>query len=340
MVVIMRKKRFEFEECVVYCGFDNLPEGLSQYFDLYEEKEQSYLIGKVFLQDIFDRYQIPQEKQSIMLSAIDEIEQDTVLFYFTKFLVWDMCSARNRCDIDNYTNMMPVCLKEYKEFYSLLLLFACVEPSMQLLMDRGVPLEYYQQIPYQPMEAQLRKWLDKDDISVSDFPWDMNFYTCAIFLMDRFFFIPYKFGDNLTMYRNHSTNKVIALRHADEEFRRDGQVNGINKVFDETGKFTSVWLEEADFITANPISPMGYVQKEPITIHKEDWDTALEPGDTLLALHVPSGPGYTPERLRTSMMLALEFYKKYFPELPIKGFWSESWLYDSRLSLILDNEKS
>jgi hypothetical protein len=336
----MRKKRFEFEECVAHCGFDNLPEGLSRYFDLYEEKEQSYLIGKVFLQDIFDRYHIPPHKQSLMLSVIEEMEQDTILFYFTKFLVWDMCSARNRCDIDNYTNMIPVCMKEDKEFYSLLLLFACVEPSMQLLKERGIPLEYYQKIPYQPMEAQLEKWVDKNDVTVSDFPWDMNFYTCAIFLMDRFLFIPYKFGDNLTMFRNRRTNKVIALRHADEEFRRDGQVNGINKVFDETGKFTSVWIEEPDFVTANPISPMGYVQKETVTIHKEDWDTALEPGDTLLALHVPSGPGYTPERLRSSMMLALEFYQKYFPELPIKGFWSESWLYDSRLSLILDNEKS
>ncbi len=40
------------------------------------------------------------------------------------------------------------------------------------------------------------------------------------------------------------------------------------------------------------------------------------------------------------MKLAIEFYDKYFPELAIKGFWSESWLYDSRLSLILNNEQS
>ncbi|HBD01697.1 MAG TPA: hypothetical protein DC053_23745, partial [Lachnoclostridium sp.] len=60
----------------------------------------------------------------------------------------------------------------------------------------------------------------------------------------------------------------------------------------------------------------------------------------LLALHVPSGPGYNPERLKNSMVLALDFYKTYFPELPVKGFWSESWLYDSRLSLVLDHDTS
>ena len=40
------------------------------------------------------------------------------------------------------------------------------------------------------------------------------------------------------------------------------------------------------------------------------------------------------------MAMAIEFYDRYFPEMPIRGFWSSSWLYDTRLSLVLDNEKS
>ena len=40
------------------------------------------------------------------------------------------------------------------------------------------------------------------------------------------------------------------------------------------------------------------------------------------------------------MEMAAAFYDQYFPELPIKGFWSSSWLYDTRLSLILDHERS
>lgn len=84
---------------------------------------------------------------------------------------------------------------------------------------------------------------------------------------------------------------------------------------------------------------MGFVEKETTTINKSEWDTVLEKGDTVLAFHIPSGPGYTPDRVRNSMELAIEFYQEYFPELTIKGFWSESWLYDTRLSLIL-NESS
>ena len=335
----MKEKTEAFKEYTAYCGFDNLPEGLEQFYQLYREEEQQYLISRKFLGEVFYKYQLPETQQREITEAVEEIEADAKLFHFSKFLVWDMCSARNRCDIDNYTNMTPVCMTGHRELYSFLLLLACVVPSMELLRARGVPEEYYRDIPFRPMGAQLKK-LVCGDRKVSDFPWDMNFYTCSIFLMDRFLFIPYRFCDSLTMYRNKATNQVLAFLHPGEELRRDGQLNGINEVFDRNGKFLSVWAENEEEITANPINPMGFVERDTVTISKKEWNTALAQGDTLLALHVPSGPGYQPDRLKNSMLLALEFYRNYFPELDIKGFWSESWLYDSRLSLVLDKATS
>ena len=333
-------KLYEFEECVNYCGFDNLPEGLDQYYMLYQPTEEKHLIDRRFLKDTLERFSVPAQQSKLLLSGVEEIEGDVTLFHFTKFIVWDMCSARNRCDTDNYNSLTPSCLSHSKELYSFLLLLACVQPSMEMLRKRGVLEEYYLDIPYRPMKNQFAKLVQNDDTKVSDFPWDMNFYTCSIFQMDRFLFIPYKFGDSFQMFRNRTTNQVIALRDGGEEFRRDGQVNGINDVFDESGKFISIWKEDDSFLTANLINPMGFVERDPITIKKSEWEIALKQGDTLLALHVPAGPGYNPERLKNSMELAVEFYTKYFPELSIQGFWSESWLYDSRLSLILDNDTS
>ena len=130
------------------------------------------------------------------------------------------------------------------------------------------------------------------------------------------------------------------MRHAGEEFRGDGQINGVNGVYDEKGAFVSVWEEEELGITANPVNPMGFVEREKVTLLKSEWEKVLTPGDYLLALHVPSGEGYNPERLHNSMRRALDFYDRYFPELNIKGFWSESWLYDPRLSLVLKEESS
>jgi hypothetical protein len=334
------ESRLDFKESIAYCNFDYLPKGLEEKYKRYEPDNKTMLIPRKFLTDIFEQYQIPEHTQQLLVQGIEAIENDEGLFHFTTFLVEDMCSARNRCDEDFYTNMTPGCMKQYGHLYSFLLLLACVVPSMEMLEKRGIPSEYYEKIPHQPLGAQLEKLVVHGDSKVHDFPWDMNFYTCSIFRLDRFLFIPYQFEDHFTMFRHVKTQEVIALRHAGEEFRSDGQRNGINDVFDQRGHFTSQWDENADNIIANRINPMGFVEREPTSIAKKEWEPVLQKGDTLLALHIPSGPGYTPDRLKKSMAMAIELYAKYFPELSIKGFWSASWLYDTRLSLLLDNEKS
>lgn len=331
---------WKYRDYVQYCGFENLPEGLDTIFLSYRAGEPDFLIERCFLSHVYDRFQLPEENRRLFTKAVEAVEADRRLFEFTKFLVWDMCSARNRCDVDNYTNLTPKCMPEFAEYYSFLLLLACVVPSVGKMEERGIPKHDYEEIPYTPMKHQFEKYVKTGSVQVSDFPWDMNFYTCAIFLLDRFYFIPCRFEDSFTMYRNKKSGKVVALRHGGEEFRRDGQVNGINKVFDEAGKFVSVWQETADEIRANRINPMGYVEKTPITIQKDEWAVALEYGDIMLGFHIPSGPGYTPERVGNSMRLALNFFAKYFPEIPVKGFWSESWLYDTHLSLILKKDSN
>jgi len=330
----------DFNECKAICNFDYLPEGLEAKYNRYHPDHKSYLIPRDFLSELFEQYQIPEHTRQRLVRGIEEIESNTVLFHFTKFLVEDMCSARNRCDETHYTHMTPGCMKEHGDLYSFLLLLACVVPSMEMLQKRSVPQAFYEEIPHQPLKQQLEKLVQHGDAKVHDFPWAMNFYTCSIFLLDRFYFIPYRFGDPFTMFRHVSTQEVIALRHAGEEFRGDGQRNGINDVYDPHGCFTSEWQEDGESIRANRINPMGFVERETTSVLKKEWEPALQEGDMLLALHIPSGPGYTPERLKNSMSMAMEFYGKYFPEMPIKGFWSASWLYDTRLSLILDNEKS
>ncbi|WP_253298203.1 acyltransferase domain-containing protein [Paenibacillus sp. MSJ-34] len=334
------KARLNYKEYIAYCGFDFVPEGLEEKYRSYESDGRTELIPRDFLAGLFARYQIPEDTQQRLVRGIEAIEKDTVLFHFTAFLVEDMCSARNRCDEDFYTNMTPACMKENGELYSFLLLLACIVPSMNLLEKRGVPKKYYEDIPHPFLKAQFERLVHHGDPKVRDFPWVMNFYTCSIFLLDRFLFIPCRLEDDFTMFRHKKTQEVIALGHAGEDFRSDGQRNGINGVYDAGGLFKTIWKEDARRIVAHRMNPMGFVERETVSIDKEEWEAVLKPGDCLLALHIPSGPGYTPDRLRTSMAMAVEFYTTYFPELAVKGFWSRSWLFDPRLSLVLDQESN
>ena len=334
------KAQLDFAKTAAYCDFDYLPEGLEAKYECFEQDNNTELIPRSFLTQLFEQYFVPDDTRLWLTQGIEAIERDTVLFPFTKFLAADMCTARNRCDEAHYTNMTPGCMKQYGKLYSFLLLLACVVPSMEMLEKRGVPRIYYENIPHQPIKAQLEKIIYHNDCKVHDFPWVMNFYTCAIFLLDRFYFIPHRFADPFTMYRHSGTGKVIALHHADQQFRSDGQRNGVNDIADCRGSFISKWEEDDSCIIANRINPMGFVEREAEVIMKQQWKPVLQKGDILLALHIPSGPGYTPDRLKASMKLAIDLFTIYFPELIVNGFWSSSWLYDTRLSLLLDNVTS
>ena len=331
--------KYTWDMCFAHCGIENLPKEIIQYYENYEINDESHLISRIYVKQLFERYQVPVEKQNDFMNALEEIEKDEILFHFTKFLVHDMCHARNRMEADNYQYMEPGCMRN-KEWYSFLLLLACVEPSMKQLEKRGVPEEYYEHIPYRQMDRQFAKWINQDDVKVADFPWDMNFYTCSIFLLDRFLFIPYRYGDQMTFFRENESGKVIALNHAGIQVRRDGQPEGINDIYDADFCFNTSWDEDDETICAHRMNPIGIIEKEKMSLKKQDWSELLWEGNELLALHVPEGPGYTPERMKKSMELALTFYNTYFPEMEVKGFWSESWLYDPRLSLLLEEDSN
>lgn len=330
----------QWQRLVNYAGIDSLPEGLEQLYLQYRPDEGGALIDRGFLQSLFKRFSLPEDAAAKLLCALDAVEADDQLLALSRFLAWDMCSARNRCDCDTYTAMAPACLeKEAAGLYSFLMLLACVQPSQSMLAQRGVPLAHYKDIPYRPMKGQFEK-LARGEYAVADFPWDMNFYTCAIFQFDRFLFIPCRFEDPLTVLRSRLSGETTAVFDGGLTFRSDGQYDGVNGVKDSRGAFTTVWARTRDTLTANPIHPFGYCERQPRAFAMGEWQAVLTGGDLLLALHIPAGPGYTPQRLKSSMLPALEFYSRYFPELEIKGFWSESWLYDPRLALVLDENTS
>lgn len=152
--------------------------------------------------------------------------------------------------------------------------------------------------------------------------------------MGRFYFIPCRY-DGPTVWR--SGEKTAVLWPAGQRVRRDGQLDGVNGMTDPDAAET-VWLENENSVTACPVNPRGMICLTPVTLDKRAWHKALLPGDPLLALHIPGGEGYTPEAVRDSAREAFDFYARYDPELPIRGVWSESWLYDPGLEALLPPE--
>lgn len=352
----------EYEELLNYIGIHKLPKGFTEAYSDYRSRnipESKELMPHGEYNELLAPYGLSAEKRTYLDETLNAIENDEKLLHFSHFFVWDMCSQRNRYDIDNYTELLPSCIGRYNNAYAFIILLACVPEAKKEMERRGIPYEYYRDIPHRMIREQMPRYIEKGLINVEDMPWKMNFYTLQIFLFDRFLFIPYVFGDAFRLYRSKKTGKVVGIADAGLEIDSEGQMTAPlwpdEGDQDEEGKApekdTGYWYntvkakrpetfittvsEDDKEITGCRLNPCGYIENKKVTLSKDEYEIALDKDDWLIAFHIPGGEGYNPERMKNSMQLARDFYKKYYPELPLKGFWSESWLYDRRLSLII-----
>ena len=316
-----------------------IPEAMEEHIaDL--EAAETELLPRETLLSVLAENKVPEERQRPLLEALDAANAVPELVELAHIMAQDAVRGLVRCHAVEFYQPKPKCLDGFaREAYAFLYTQLCVLEGRKALRKRGVPEEYDRDIPERMTRKQLRKYTETGDISFDDYPWDMNFYCCQIFFLDRFYFIPYRWGDAPTAWRNAETGKVTALWRAGDRIRRDGQYDGVNGVTDPEA-FVTVLEETETEIRGNRVLPEGLISAETVTLDKRVWKKALGEDDFLLALHIPGGEGYTTERVRSSCEKALEFYGRYYPEYEYRGIWSESWLYDPGLREILDPERN
>ena len=316
-----------------------IPEAMEEHVaDL--EAEGTELLPRETLLRVLAENRVPPEKQQPLLEALDAANAVPELVELARVMAKDAVRGLVRCHAVEFYQPRPECLTGFaREAYAFLYTQLCVLEGRKALRERGIPEEYDADIPERMTRKQLKKYVETGDISFDDYPWDMNFYCCQIFFLDRFYFIPYRWGDTPVAWRNRETGKVTALWRPGDRFRRDGQFDGVNGITDPEA-FTTVYEETEDAVRGNRVLPEGRVSPEIVTLDKKTWRRALGEDDFLLALHIPGGEGYTPERVKSSCEKALAFYDRYYPEYHYVGFWSESWLYDPGLREIVKPDRN
>ena len=316
-----------------------IPEGMDEHISDLESNETELLPRETLL-TVLGENRVPEDRQRLLLEALDEANAVPELVKLAHIMAKDAVRGLVRCHAVEFYQPRPKCLSGFaREAYTFLYTQLCVLEGRKALRKRGIPEIYDRDIPERMTRKQLKKYTETGDISFDDYPWDMNFYCCQIFFLNRFYFIPYRWGDAPTAWRNSKSGKVIALWRAGDRVRRDGQLDGVNDVTDPKA-FTTVFEETEETVRGNQVLPEGLISPETIILDKKTWRKALGEDDYLLALHIPGGEGYTPERVKQSCEEALAFFGKYYPEYDYKGIWSESWLFDPRLREILTPDRN
>lgn len=128
--------------------------------------------------------------------------------------------------------------------------------------------------------------------------------------------------------------KTVAMATSGR-YHRSGHLLGTKGYEDECGAFEATIAETDKGWTGYIFKENGLLSTGKKTLEKSRWVKCLEPGDPVVALHIPPGGGMTPQKVDAAFAEAVAFLAEYFPEFHYKGFRCMSWILDPRLIDIL-----
>ncbi|MDD4099442.1 MAG: acyltransferase domain-containing protein, partial [Lentisphaeria bacterium] len=133
------------------------------------------------------------------------------------------------------------------------------------------------------------------------------------------------------VYRHRATGRVVALAPDGMMFAADGSVYADPAERRPGTGWTASFRADRDAWCGHVISPFGQGTRWQVRLTRSEWQETLRPGDLCLTLHIPNGGGLTPAACRDSMLRALDFFPRHFPDSLPRGLVSVSWLFNNQL---------
>lgn len=225
--------------------------------------------------------------------------------------------------------------------YNLLLAMAGYPHAMEIHRKLGIPEDICKDT-----YTDLEVWCDfyKQSQNIIGFPnrilcWLQNHLNGKLFRIGRFQYIHEPLHYKFNVFRNINTSAVVAFADPGRKIDSQGLCDGVNGKHDPNAWETE-YVETADFAEGNPILPEGYISKEKKRLCLlNDWKKVLSEGDGVLDIHIPAIGSMSTNLCANSLAAAAEFFPKYFPGKPFKGFVCTSWFLDNQFEKLL-NETS
>lgn len=165
--------------------------------------------------------------------------------------------------------------------------------------------------------------------------WLRHHFNGRLFKLGRLQFLLSDFCHDFHVFRNIRDKKIIVLAGQNMQFRKDGQFDGTNNIFDIENRWISEFLMDNDYIYGNPILVTGCAYPIKIKLKKSEWRQVLGYGDSVLDIHIPAAGSMEHVECGESFREAVTFFAKYFPDYKINSFTCTSWFLDHQFELYL-----
>lgn len=242
-------------------------------------------------------------------------------------------------------------LGERTGLFYLLTYLAALPAAEREYVRRGINLDIFRDTM-----GDIRTWLvhEYDLFGVwtfRQFMWIHLHLSCQLFRLGRMQFMLKAFEGGVRAFRRRVGGEVVLLAGENMLLRPDGSALGAGRVRPEdpfyrgsTFVLDESWSPHYEETQAswsgNQVSPYGTAQKERVFLPKTEWELILQPGDTVLDLHIPRKDPFTPQACRDSLRRAFEFFRVQAPERPFKAAYCHTWFFTPQLQQILPPESN
>ena len=167
-------------------------------------------------------------------------------------------------------------------------------------------------------------------IMLKELSWVRNHLNGKLFRIGRLEFMIGPFRGCLEAYRHRTNGHTIALAIDGTRLTSEGYIP-YRGASPDGGEWVATLRKADDHVVGFPISPKGVVRQQEVSLSLHDWQPELWPGQPSLEFHIPEGGGMTPERCLDSMHQGLAFFAEFFPDTPVAGYYSHSWIFGPML---------
>ncbi len=175
-------------------------------------------------------------------------------------------------------------------------------------------------------------------VGIELYGWTTYLASLGLIHLGYLHFMHHQYNDPFIFYRHKTTSSVLAIAKEGLSVRKDGQFNGVNKVFD-LRNITTLEIEN-NKIMAYPVHPKGFIQTDPISIRLEDYECILKPGDVVIDFHIPTRSNYSISGIKHSFEEAISFFRNHYKDYDYQAFWCTSWLYSPQIESLISKEES
>lgn len=280
--------------------------------------------------------ELPKEYHDTVQNELNKLNQNQELIFIANFLHFLLFVEKEPSENALYE---PFNLSYFSSgSLRVLLLLNTLPDKFETLQKRNVPIETYQH-NFSALSSNLLKNRNEKDIDVENFRWTTFQASLALFKLGYLTFNLYVFRNYFKVFRHNTTHEVLLLAKEKVCIRQDGQLDGVNDIWDQNAIKTVLYIGDQKII-GHRIKPTGHVELTPTIFPLSDYKQVIKKNDYLLEIHIPPVKGYTLENVYDSFEKAKNFFQTYFADYPVKGFWSLSWLYSPQLRELLSSEES